>query len=210
MQVMPNHGLMLALYSLVLAPAGLAVAYPKDTVEHPDPLTFLNDHVSISATGGLASGADGPVLGASWTGAVSIEVLTGGTVVEVRSEHFSLPHHVEYLTFRVGQMWRPRARFAGGVTGGVRRVRELPLHEGVEIAFPFVGGGRSAWVRLETAYVISMKRSSWNYRVHGERRLGSGPFVGSITADLKSWEIRKRGEVSHFTVSVGLGTIHWW
>ena len=206
----PNHMLQVALYALVIAPAGLPWIHPKDTVEQPDSLGFWTDHIAVHATGGLASGRDGPILGASWTGSASLEVLSGGTVFEVRSEHLQLHEHVEYRTFRIGQMARPRARYAGGVTIGVRRVRNLPRHEGLEIAFPFVGGGQNAWLRLESAYVMSIKQSSWNYRIQYERRLGTGPFVASITADFRSWEIRDHGELSHRVFSVGLGTIALW
>lgn len=62
---------------------------------------------------------------------------------------------------------------------------------------------------LESAYGMSIKQSSWNYRVQYERRLGTSPLIASLTADFRSWEIRNHGELSHSVFSVGLGTIAW-
>ena len=198
-----------AFFALAAAPAGLAAIIPKDSTRRPGTLGFWSDHASLYVTGGLASGRDGPILGASWTGSGNIEVVRRGTMLEVRVEHFKLHDHVEYRTVRVGRMFHTDARMVGGVTLGYRSVRNLRAHEGVEVGFPFVRGGENAWMRLESAYVMSTKQSSWNYRLQGERRVNGGPFIAGFNIELNSWELRNHGELSHGHVSLLIGTTYW-
>jgi hypothetical protein len=95
---------------------------------------------------------------------------------------------------------------AGGVMIGYRDVRGPRPHDGVEVAFPFVVGGSGGWVRLETAYVMSPKQSSWNYRLQWERLQGNGPVTLGIRLDLNSWELRNRGRLSHGVLGILIGT----
>jgi hypothetical protein len=200
------HALQAALYAVVFAPSGLLKIAEQDTAQHGGPLGYWNDHVSFYVTGGLASGHDGPILGASWTGSGNLEVLWRSTFAEARMEQFRLLDHVEYRTVRVGRLFHPDARMAGGVTLGYRSVRNLRAHEGVEIGFPFIYGGRNTWTRFEAAYVLSEKQSSWNYRLQWERRVGRGPFIVGCNVELKSWEIRNHGQLSHGMFAIVLGT----
>jgi hypothetical protein len=104
-----------------------------------------------------------------------------------------------------GRLTHPHPALAGGVTLGYRAVRGPRAHDGLEVAFPFVGGGLRGWVRAEAAYVVSLKQSSWNYRLQGERLLGRWPVFAGFCVDLKAWEIRRRGKLSHGTLAVLLG-----
>jgi len=208
-QVKDAYGLEAAFIALAAAPAGLAAIIPKDSTQHPGVLGFWSDHASFYFTEGLASGRDGPILGASWTGSGSLEALRRGILLEVRVEQFKLLKHVEYHTIHVGRMFHTDGRMVGGVTLGYRSVRNLRAHEGVEVGFPFVRGGQNAWMRLESAYVMSAQQSSWNYRLQGERRVNGGPFIAGFTIELNSWELRDHGELSHGHFSLLLGTTYW-
>jgi hypothetical protein len=203
------HQMEAVLYALAFAPAGIAALLQPDSSPPRDGgLGYWSNHVALYAAGGLASGRDGPVLGASWTGSGSIEALRHGGFLELRVEQFRLLEHVEYRTVRVGRLFHPRAGAAGGVTLGYRSVHSLRAHEGIEVGFPFVGGGRATWMRLESAYVLSTKQSSWNYRLQAERRIGRGPLIVGCNAEFKTWEIRRHGQLSHGTFAILLGSIY--
>jgi hypothetical protein len=59
---------------------------------------------------------------------------------------------------------------------------------------------------METAYVMSLKQSSWNYRLQAEQLLDQGQVFVGLSLELKSWEIRRHGELSHLTLAMSLGT----
>ena len=200
------HGLEAALYAVVIAPAGLMSIIPPDSAPVPHPLGYWDDHVSLYASGGLASGRDGPILGASWTGTGSIELLRRGVIVEARREQFQLLRHVEYRTIRAGRLWHSRARLAAGITAGYRDAPGLRRQQGVEVAFPFIAGGSRTWMRWESSYVLSNRQSSWNYRLQWEHRPRGGPLIIGCNVELDSWELRNHGELSHGSFGMLLGT----
>ena len=201
------HGMQAALYAIALAPSGLLPLIAEDSSPHSDTLAYWRDHLSLYATEGLASGRRGPILGASWTGSGSVELLLHGAFVEARVERFKLLSHVEYRTVRVGRLWHPLPPVAGGITIGYRSVRNLRAHEGVEVAFPFIAGRNDALLRFESAYVILNRQWTWNYRLQGERRLGRTPFSVGCNVEFKSWAIRNHGELSHGSFGLVLGTV---
>jgi hypothetical protein len=199
------HEGQLALYALVIAPAGL-VTFAGDSADVTDSLPLSRDHFSFSLGAGLASGSDGPMLGASGSGSLHLELFRSGTVLALRAERYMLANRqVDYLTIRMGHALRPRPRAIGGVTVGFRFVPRLRRHQGVEIAFPFIAGGRRSHVRLESAWVISLEQVSWSYQVRYDRRIGTGPWTIGLNADLEDREIRNHGRLSHYSVGVVLG-----
>ena len=200
------HALQAALYAVVIAPAGLMSIIPPDSAPVSNRLGYWNEHVSLYASGGLASGRDGPILGASWTGTGSIELLRRGVIVEARLEQFQLLRHVEYRTLRVGRLWHTRARLAGGIVAGFRDAPGLRRQQGVEIAFPFIAGGSRTWMRWESSYVLSNRQSSWNYRLQWEHRPRGGPLIVGCNVEPDSWELRNHGELSHGSFGMLVGT----
>ena len=200
------HALQAALYAVVIAPAGLMSIIPPDSAPVSNPLGYWNDHVSLYASGGLASGRDGPILGASWTGTGSIELLRRGLIVEARLEQFQLLRQVEYRTLRAGRLWHSRARLAAGIMAGYRDVPGLRRQQGVEVAFPFIAGGSRTWMRWESSYVLSNRQSSWNYRLQWEHRPRGGPLIVGCNVELDSWELRNHGELSHGSFGMLVGT----
>jgi hypothetical protein len=206
-RVQHPHGMLAALYMLLIAPAG--IVYVVETPPRPEPtrLGFWKDHMSLHFAGGDASSnADSVAPLRTWAGSASVEVLAGGFLAEARVEHFGVPDPLRYTTLRVGRLSHPRPEVAGGVTLGYRHVRGPRPHDGLEIGFPFIGGGPGGWVRFETTYVISLRQSSWNYRLQWERLLGRGPFFVGANLELKAWEIRRRGELSHGVLGILVGT----
>ncbi len=201
------HALQGALYSLVLAPAGILYFIETPVRAEPSRLGFWKDHVSLYLAGGDASSsADSVAPLQTLAGSASVEVLKGGFLIEARLEHFRVPEPLRYTTVRVGRLSHPRPEVAGGVTLGYRHVRGPRAHDGLEIGFPFIAGGPGGWVRMEAAYVVSLKQSSWNYRLQWERLLGRGPFFVGANLELKAGEIRRRGELSHGVLGILFGT----
>lgn len=200
------HGMQAALYAIAFAPSGLLPLIGSDSLQHSDTLGYWRDHLSLYATEGLASGRRGPVLGASWTGSGSVELLLHGAFIEARLEQYKLLTHVNYRTIRVGRLWHPTPPIAGGITVGYRSARNLRAQEGMEVGFPFVAGRDNALLRFESLYVMS-RQWTWNYRLQGERRLGRSPFTVGCNAEFKSWAIRNHGELSHGTFGIVLGMI---
>jgi len=198
-----------ALYSLVLAPA--AILYFADIPERPEPsrLPCWRDHASIYVAGGRGATPDDESLD-HWAGSASFEVLRRGFIAEARVEHFRVPEYLQYRTARVGRLSHPLPVIAGGVTIGYREVRGPRAHDGLEIGFPFIAGHRAWWMRFETAYVLSTRQSSWNYRLQSEWLLGRGPFIVGFAAELQAWEIRRRGRLSPGTLAVLLGMTSRW
>lgn len=196
-----------ALYALAFVPSGLLPLVADDSSQHSDTLGFWRDHLSFYATEGLASGRRGPILGASWTGSGSVELLIHGAFIEARLEQYRLLTDVDYRTVRVGRLWHPAPPIAGGVTAGYRSVRKLRAHEGVEVGFPFIVGREDALLRFESAYVILNRQWTWNYRLQGERRLGRSPFTAGFNTEFKSWAIRNHGELSHGSFGIVFGTV---
>jgi hypothetical protein len=174
----------------------------------PNRLGFWRDHGSLYATGGLGATGRGEGLGASGTGSAGVELLRRGIVAEARVEQFRVPERLQYRTVRVGRLGQPAAMVAAGVTLGYRDARGSRAHEGVEVGFPFVAGRQREWLRFEAAYVVSHRQSSWNYRLQGERLIGRGPFFAGMNVELKAWEIRRHGELSHGTLALLFGTTY--
>ena len=208
-RVVNPHGMQVALYALVFAPGAIPALIPKDSSRSGSSLGFADNHLAFYVTGGLASGRDGPVLGASWTGSGRIQVFLRSALLEVRVEQFQLLEHVEYRTVRAGRLFRPNKHAIGGLTLGYRSVRNLAAHEGVEIAFPLIAGDAHTWVRVESGYVVSDKQSSWNYLLQLERRVGRGPLLIGCNVELKTLEIRNHGKLSHGNFALVLALTPW-
>jgi hypothetical protein len=202
------HGLQGVLYGLVLAPAWIPTFVDPPAPGAPNRLGFWRNHASLFLSGGGASTPEAE----GWTGSGSFEVLRGRLYGELRLEHFRLnvaqPVSLQYRTVRVGRMGHPNPKLAAGVTLGYRDVLGPRAHDGVEVGFPFIAGGPNGWVKLEAAYVMSLQQSSWNYGVRWQRRLAGGPFFTGLNLDLKSWELRDHGELSHATLGVLFGTMY--
>jgi len=200
------HGLQGVIYGLVLAPAWIPQFLDPPAPGAPTRLGYWRDHASLSFAGGGAATPEDE----GWAGSAAFEVLRGCLIAEARLEHFRLnvgpPVALQYRSARVGRLSRPNPGIAAGVMLGYRDVRGPRAHDGVEVAFPFIGGGPAGWVRLEAAYVVSLRQSSWNYRAQWQRRLGGGPFFAGLDLELKAWEIRRRGELSHATLGAVFGT----
>lgn len=200
------HAMQAALYAALFAPA--AIAYiAEERRREPSRLGFWRDHASLylAGGGGVANAANGDCL-TRVAAAAAIEILMRGFLVEARVEHFAVPEYLRYRSLRVGRLRHPDPAMAAGITVGYRDVSGPRAHDGVEIGFPFVAGGRTRWLRMEAAYVMSFRQSSWNYRLQGERLLGDGPFFVGLGVDLKAWEIRRHGELSHATLMMSFGT----
>ena len=202
------HALQGVLYAVVLAPAWMPDFFDPPPPGAPKRLGFWRDHASAFVAGDAASTPEDE----GWTGSGSVEVLRGRLYGEVRLEHFRLnvgpPVSLRYRTLRLGRMGHPNPQLAAGVTLGYRDVLGPRAHDGVEVGFPLIAGGPNGWVRLETAYVMSLKQSSWNYGARWQRRLRGGPFFAGLDLELKSWEIRRHGQLSHGTLGVLLGTTY--
>lgn len=199
------HGLQAALYALVIAPSKLVELLDSTPASEPSRLAYWQNHVSIYVTGGGSIPTDTGIAN-EWAGSGVVEVVRRGLVMEARVERARIPEHLEYSTVRAGRLAHPAPNIAAGTMLGYRHVRGPRPHSGIEVGFPFIAGGRRSWVRLEAAYVFSLKQTSWNYRVQWERMLREGPLFTGISFELKSWEIRNHGEPSHGTVSVLVGT----
>ena len=202
------HGLQGVLYGFVLAPAWIPDFLDPPPPGAPTTLGFWRDHASLFVTGG---GSSTPVA-QGWSGSGSLEVLRGRLYGEVRLEQFRVdvapPVSLQYRTVRIGRMGHPNPGVAAGVTLGYRDVLGPRAHDGVEVGFPLIAGGPNGWVRLETAYVMSLQQSSWNYGMRWQRRLGGSPFFTGLDLELKSWEIRRHGQLSHGTLGVMFGTMY--
>jgi hypothetical protein len=202
-----HHAIQGVLYALVIAPAGILSFIETPARAEPSRLGFWKDHVSLYFTAGdVASSSDSVASLATRVGTASVEVLKRGFLAEARFEYFEVPAPLRYATLRFGRLSHPIPSVAGGVTLGYRHVRGPRPHDGLEIGFPFIAGGPGGWVRMEAAYVVSLRQSSWNYRLQWERLLGRGPFFVGANLDLKAWEIRRRGELSHGVVGILVGT----
>lgn len=213
------HGLQAALYAIAIAPPlvlRIPPAYdrpacaPPPAPEPPGPrLGWWPDHVTVSVAPGYAASSEDPPR-ARWesvSGAVGVEALRRGYLAEGRFETFRIPERLDYYTVRVGRLWHPDSSLAGGLTIGYRAVSgPRPRQRGVEVAFPLVAGRPSWWVRVETAYVMSLRQSSWSWRLEGDRLLGEGPLFVGARLVVDSWEIRRRGEASHSLAALVLGT----
>jgi hypothetical protein len=202
-----GHGLLAALYAIVLAPAGILFFREAPTRAEPSRLGFWRDHVSLYLTGAAAD-VDAEYLyipAQAGSGSASVEMVKRGFLAEARVEHFEVPE-LRYATLRVGRLSHPLPTVAGGVTLGYVDVRGPRPYDGVEIGFPFIAGGPGGWVRFEAAYVISLRQSTWNYRLQWERLLRRGPFFVGANLELKGWEIRRRGQLSHGVIGILFGT----
>ena len=205
-RVLNQHGMLAALYAVLIAPASLLYIAETPARAEPSRLGFWKNHTSLYLAGAVAD-FDADSLGVEiGAGSASVEVLVAGFLAEARLERFQYPEPLRYTTVRVGRLSHPFPEMAGGVTLGYRHVRGPRPHDGLEIGLPFVAGGPGGWVRFETAYVISLRQSSWNYRLQWERLLGRGPFFVGANLELKAWQIRRRGELSHGVLGILFGT----
>lgn len=200
------HGMQAALYALVIAPSQLVELLDSTPQSTPSRLAYWQNHVSIYVTNGLSIPYDTGIAN-EWSGSAVVEVVRHGYTAEARVEQVRVPDFLEYSLVRIGRLSHPAPNIAAGVTLGYRHARGLSRHSGIELGFPFVAGGRKSWVRLEAAYVFSLKQTSWNYRFEWERLLGRGPVFTGVNIDLKSWEIRNHGVPSHGTIGVLLGMV---
>jgi hypothetical protein len=204
------HALQGALYAFFIAPAWIPYFIDPPAPGAPTRLGFWRDHASLYLAGGGTMAEDG-----RWAGSATVEALRGRVFGEARLEYFHLntaPQEIlRYYTLRVGRLGHPNPEIAAGVTLGYRGVRGPRAHDGVEVGFPFIAGGPNGWVRFETAYVISLiNQWTWNHRVQWERRLHRGPYFAGVGLELKSWALRRRGELSHGTLTVLFGTTSTW
>ena len=202
------HALQGVLYGVVIAPAWIPAFLDPPAPNAPTRLGFWRNHASFYMSGsGVATYED-----EGWNASATMELLNGRVYAEARGEHYRLnvgpPMSLRYYTLRAGKLGHPNPGIASGVTLGYRHVEGPRDHDGVELASIFVGGGPEAWVRIEAAYVMSLKQSSWNHRLQWQRRLRSGPFIVGAGLELKSWEIRDQGELSHITLGILFGTTH--
>ena len=199
---------MAALYMFVVAPSGLLCFAAPDSAPYGERrLAFARDHLSVYVSGGaISASTDTDDVYSTWATLGAVELLVNQFLLEVRAERFLMPEELTYAGVRVGRMSRRYRTISGGATIGYRAVRGSRPHDGIEIAFPFVTGGPGGWVRFETAYVMSNKQSSWNYRVQWDRLQGNGPVFLGLRLDLNSWELRRRGRLSHGVFGVVLGT----
>lgn len=202
------HGMGVALYGAVFAPPWITSLLPATPADTPSRLGFWRNHLSIGLTVGPGGTQQGHWPEVTDAGSVNAEMLYRGVLVEMRAEHFRVPEYLLYRTIRVGRLTHPAPMIAAGFTVGYREVRGPRPHDGFELALPLIAGGRTSWWRLETSYVASEKQSSWNYRLQWERLVGRGPFFMGANMELKSWEIRNRGELSHGALGVLFGTAY--
>jgi hypothetical protein len=192
---------MRALLLMPVAPGGMILLMDTSNLEFP-PLGFWDGRIAAHVTGGPAF-ADSA--GATWAYSAGVEILARGFYVEARNEHFRLPQHIEYRTVRLGYLLHPVPEAAGGITVGYRDARGVDDHEGIEVGFPFVTGGRKFWLRYEAGYVISKEMQSWNYRLQGEYVVRGGPLYIGATVEAKTLPLRTGSKVSAVPVVVVVG-----
>lgn len=191
-----------ALVMLAAAPPGLVLLMNKKSKGDPPVLGFWKDHVAAHVAGGVALAYSDSN---SWAYSASLEVLERGFYGELRTEHFRLPEYYSYRTIRIGYLTNPRPTVATGVTLGYRDTRRVSRHRGVEVGLPFVVGNRRRWVRLETAYVMSMRRSSWNFRWQGEWLVAGGPLYVGVNMEAKTLPLSTGSKVSSVPIAVLVG-----
>jgi hypothetical protein len=168
--VLPG-GVALALV-LVSAPAPLArwLGSPG-----PSEIALLEDHqaVSVSVGGRFARGE-------TWANAVAVEVVRNGFRGELQAADFWGQRHVRYLTVRVGHLWHPMRRTAGGVTVGYEQADGNQAHSGPELGLPFYLGSSNMTMRFEPTYVFSTGGPLWSFRGQLEGCLPGGRhFIGA-------------------------------
>lgn len=191
-----------ALVMLAVAPPALVLLMDRKRKGDPPVLGFWRDHFAVHVAGGAALAYSA---GPTWAYSASLEVLTRGVYAELRSEHFRLPEYYSYRTVRVGYLVNPRPTVATGMTLGYRDARRVSGHRGVEIGLPFVAGNRRRWVRLETAYVVSTRGASWNYRWQGEWLVAGGPLYAGVNMEGKTLPLRTGSKVSSVPIALLLG-----
>jgi len=189
----------IVVYGLLFAPGALVAAQgSQDTMTVAGgPLDIPDVFVSAYVTGG--SGFSDT---SSWAHSENVELFARGVYVSARFEHIYEPRDKEYLTTRIGHLWRGGRMLFGGVTAGYRATRGGAAHAGAEVAFPLVAGGRRWRTLFEVSYLFGGDGAFWNYRLQTQWALRGGPFFIGFDCDLHNLPIRRNGQVE--TGALGL------
>jgi hypothetical protein len=188
-----------------IAPGALALLLRKEPGPELPPLGFWERRLAVhAAVGGGVARSDSNTCAYS----AGVEILLRGIYAEARTEHFLFPKHIEYRTARLGYLFHPLPEAAGGITLGYRDAQGIPAHDGLEVAFPFVTGSRTWWLRYEAAYVFSRDTPSWSYRMQAEFLIRGGPLYAGLNVEAKSLPLRTGSKVFSIPLSVIVGVRH--
>lgn len=192
-----------AIVMAAVAPPSLLLLRDK-TPDAPVPtLGFLQDHVTAYVTGGVTYAFSSDTN--TWAYSAGVQILRRRLYGEVRSEYFVLPQYYYYRTLRIGYFFSPRSDLAAGVTLGYRAARRVAGHSGVEIGLPFIAGHERRWLRVETAYVVSRRAPSWNFRWQAEWLINGGPLYVGMNIEGKTLPLRPGSKVSSVPIALVLG-----
>lgn len=194
--------LMEGMLLMPIAPGAAAFLLKREPGPQLAPLGYWDKRVSAHVAGGPAF-AD--TSGETSAYSAGVEVLVRGWYAEVRNEHFRLPEHIEYRSARLGYLIHPVPEVAGGVTVGYREARGVRGHSGAELAFPFVAGSRTWWLRYEAAYVMGKEMVSWSYRMQAEFLFRGGPLYWGLNVEAKSLPLSIGSKVMAVPVALLVG-----
>jgi hypothetical protein len=185
-----------------VSPGAVAFFLRKEPGPEFPPLGFWERRVAahVSSGSGVARSDSN-----SFAYSAGVEILFRGIYAELRTEHFELPHRIEYRTARLGYLIHPLPEVAGGVTLGYRDARGIRGHRGMEVAFPYIMGSRTWWLRYEAAYVFSSEMVSWSYRMQAEFLVRGGPWYLGFNVEAKSLPLRVGSKVTSVPISVIAG-----
>jgi hypothetical protein len=192
----------LVFYALAIAPSALlGGAGEGDTATVAGgPLEVPDFSLSAYITGG--SGLSDT---SSWAHSENLELFARGAYIGARLEHIYEPRDKEYLTVRLGHLWRRGRMFFGGITAGYRATRGGAAHAGGEVAFPLVVGGRRWRTLFEVSYLFDGDGAYWNYRLQTQWPLRWRPLFIGFDCDLQNLPIRNHGQIETGALSLLLG-----
>lgn len=190
----------LVFYALALAPSALLAGEQDTMTVAGGPLEVANFSVDAYITGG-----SGLADTSSWAHSENVNLFARGAYLGMQLEHIYQPTDKEYLTVRVGHLWRRGRMLFGGVTAGYRATRGAATHTGAEVAFPLVVGGRRWRMLFEVSYLFAGDGAYWNYRLQTQWPLRWRPFFIGFDCDLKNLPIRNHGQIETGALSLLFG-----